>query len=38
MNQLRKKIEPQPSEPAYLLTDPWVGYRLQLPDAAQHRA
>jgi two-component system KDP operon response regulator KdpE len=31
VNQLRKKIEPTPSTPVYLLTEPWVGYRLQLP-------
>ena len=31
VNQLRKKIEEQPSKPAYLLTEPWVGYRLHLP-------
>jgi two-component system, OmpR family, KDP operon response regulator KdpE len=31
VNQLRKKIEPKPSSPVYLLTEPWVGYRLQLP-------
>ena len=31
MNQLRKKIEPNPSKPKYLLTEPWVGYRFQLP-------
>ena len=31
VNQLRKKIEPQPSKPRYLLTEPWVGYRFQLP-------
>jgi two-component system, OmpR family, KDP operon response regulator KdpE len=30
VNQLRKKIEPTPSSPAYLLTEPWVGYRLHL--------
>jgi len=30
VNQLRKKIEPNPSSPVYLLTEPWVGYRLQL--------
>jgi len=27
VNQLRKKIEPEPSKPQYLLTEPWVGYR-----------
>jgi two-component system, OmpR family, KDP operon response regulator KdpE len=31
VNQLRKKIEPQPAKPKYLLTEPWVGYRFSLP-------
>lgn len=31
VKQLRKKIEPHPSNPKYLLTEPWVGYRFQLP-------
>jgi two-component system KDP operon response regulator KdpE len=31
VNQLRKKIEPKPSQPTYLLTEPWVGYRLFVP-------
>ncbi len=26
--QLRKKIEPDPAHPRYLLSEPWVGYRL----------
>ncbi len=35
VNQLRKKIEPKPSTPVFLLTEPWVGYRLVLPTDAQ---
>lgn len=31
VNQLRKKIEPDPSKPRYLVTEPWVGYRFVLP-------
>ena len=31
VNQIRKKIEARPSTPVYLLTEPWVGYRLHLP-------
>ncbi len=27
MAQLRKKIEPDPSQPRYLVSEPWVGYR-----------
>jgi len=28
MNQLRRKIEPDPARPRHLLTEPGVGYRL----------
>ena len=27
ITHLRKKIEPNPAKPQYILTDPWVGYR-----------
>ena len=32
VNQLRKKIEPNPRHPRYVLTEPWVGYRFEVPD------
>jgi two-component system KDP operon response regulator KdpE len=32
MKQLRKKIELQPGKPKHLLTEPWVGYRLRVPE------
>jgi two-component system KDP operon response regulator KdpE len=31
--QLRRKIEPDPSNPRYLLSEPWVGYRFATGDA-----
>ena len=31
VNRLRKKIEPSPENPKYLLKEPWIGYRLELP-------
>lgn len=29
VNALRKKIEPDPTQPRYIVTEPWVGYRFQ---------
>jgi two-component system KDP operon response regulator KdpE len=31
INQLRKKLEPEPNKPRYLLTEPRVGYRFHVP-------
>jgi len=34
VKQLRRKIEPQPDKPIYILTEPWVGYRFHLPSSS----
>ena len=31
VRQLRRKLEPDPSHPRYLLTEPWVGYKFAMP-------
>jgi two-component system KDP operon response regulator KdpE len=31
IKQLRKKIEPDPHNPRYIHTDPWIGYRFEPP-------
>lgn len=31
VRQLRKKIEPDPSHPRYIVTEPWLGYRFVMP-------
>ena len=33
IKQLRRKIEEKPDKPVHLLTEPWVGYRFELPEA-----
>jgi hypothetical protein len=35
INQLRKKIEPNPTKPKYILTEPWIGYRFAASADAQ---
>ncbi len=34
INHLRKKIEPDPARPKYVLTEPWVGYRFAIPEGS----
>ena len=34
VNQLRKKIESDPSKPKYIRTEPWIGYRFVATDDA----
>ncbi|MBZ5611460.1 MAG: response regulator transcription factor [Acidobacteriia bacterium] len=34
VNQLRKKIEPDPARPRYILTEPWLGYRFDMQENA----
>jgi two-component system KDP operon response regulator KdpE len=34
VNQLRKKLEPDPARPRYILTEPWLGYRFVMQSAA----
>lgn len=31
IGQIRKKIEKDPAHPRYILTEPWFGYRFQIP-------
>ena len=33
INHLRKKIEPNPAKPKYIVTEPWVGYRFVMPES-----
>ena len=38
MGQLRRKLEAQPANPRYLLTEPWVGYRFSPLEATPARS
>jgi two-component system KDP operon response regulator KdpE len=38
VNQLRKKIEATPSQPVFLATEPWVGYRLNVPAESSQKS
>jgi two-component system KDP operon response regulator KdpE len=38
VNQLRKKIEPDPARPRYILTEPWLGYRFDTQGDADESA
>jgi two-component system KDP operon response regulator KdpE len=35
INHLRKKIEPNPAQPKYILTEPWVGYRFAIAEGPE---
>jgi len=38
INQLRKKIEPDPAHPKYIHTEPWIGYRFEPTPAEPAKA
>ncbi len=35
INQLRKKIEPEPAKPRYILTEPCIGYQFHIPQVPE---
>lgn len=34
IKQLRRKLESTPDKPRYIVTEPWVGYRFQMPESS----
>jgi two-component system, OmpR family, KDP operon response regulator KdpE len=36
IGQLRKKIEPDPASPSYIVTEPWIGYRFVAGEEPAH--
>ena len=38
INQLRKKIEPDPTKPRYILTEHSIGYQFHMPGEAKNPA
>jgi len=36
INHLRKKIEPNPAHPKYILTEPWIGYRFAMSENSEN--
>jgi two-component system, OmpR family, KDP operon response regulator KdpE len=38
INQLRKKIETDSAHPRFILTEPWIGYRFQMPKASPRKS
>jgi two-component system, OmpR family, KDP operon response regulator KdpE len=37
INQLRKKLEPDPARARYILTEPWIGYRFETNEKSSRR-
>jgi two-component system KDP operon response regulator KdpE len=37
INELRNKIEKDPAQPRYIVTEPWLGYRFQLPSETSEK-
>ena len=37
IRKLREKIETDPAQPRYIITEPWVGYRFQSPQVADQK-